>query len=512
MSRRGGEIQINDFGGGLHTAIAITELSIRSFNDLNNIVVGPNGDYVRSRYGNTAFNSSAMNSGANVQSLSYFKTIAGTEYLVSVCGNKIFKSDSLDGTMDDISGAVTITAGQDNIWTFLTFNNIHIGFGGISTAPDAPLQWTGSGNAAALSGTPPSAYGAVQANNRVFAFRTAAAPSIVQWCVLGNPQDWTGTGSGSQNVSTADNDSITAMAVLDNSVALVFKENSIHKMLISELISGAFPVYPLFHNVGCAGKHAVVVADGLCYFMTPFGEMKITDGNLIYDENNFPALSNVDNLWASMNTSRYKFIQGKRVVGEDYDHIIWLMTSTSSGTTHDTAMIWDLKNRCWLRHNTGFKMNVITVTQGGVPYTGNYAGLIYKQDDSTVTTDASESSANVDSYITSGWQNFGSYQRNKAVVEAYIAYVTQTSGNLRFSWGYNFNKYQKTEIIDQTSGSSKYSSAVYGVDTYTGNTDAIKRVFPIGNGDVFQYRIRNINSKFKLNALNLIGKRFSEVK
>lgn len=511
MTRRGAELEINNFAGGLHTATAITETKLNESYDLSNLVIGPNGDYIRSRYGNTAFNSSAMNSGVAVQSVSYYKLVTGGDFLVSVCGNKIFKADNLDGTMDDITGAVTITSGQDDIWTFLTFNNVHIGFGGPSTAPDAPIQYTGSGNAAALSGTPPSAYGAVQANNRVFSFRTAAAPSLVQWCILGNPQDWTGTGSGSQNISTSDNDSISALAVLDNNTILIFKQNTVHKMLINTLISGAFPVFTLFKNTGCAGKHAAVVADGLCYFITPMGDMEVTDGNTIIDDIALPQLSFIDDLWSAMNSARYEYIQGQRVKGTDYDHIIWLMTSTAAGTTHDTALIWDLKNRCWLRHKTGFKANCIATTQAGAIYTGHYAGIIYKQDVSTVTTDVSESSANIDSYWSSGWQKFGSYEKNKSVQETYVSYVTQSSGNLNFSWGYDFNQYQKSVNILESGGSALYDSGIYDVDVYGGDTDAIARIFPVGNGRVFQYRLRNIDSKMKINSLNLLGKKFAGV-
>lgn len=510
MTRRTTTKELNDFSGGLHSNIAVTELDINEAYDLSNVVIGPRGDYVRSKNGNTAFNSSAMNSGANVQSLSYFKLIAGTEYLVSVCGDKIFKSDDLDATMDDISGTVTITAGQNNIWTFLTFNNVHVGFGGVSTSPDAPIQWTGSGNAAALSGTPPSAYGAVQGNNRVFAFRTAASPSIVQWCILGNPQDWTGTGSGSQTISTADNDSVTAMAVMSDSVALIFKQNSVHKMLINQLVSAAFPVFPLFRNIGCAGKHACVVADGLCYFITNQGRMKITDGSTMVDDVSLPALAFIDDIWSTMNSSRYEFIQGKRLTGSDYDHIGWLMTSTAAGTTHNWLIRWDLKNKCWLRDKTGYKANVIETTQAGVIYTGNYAGLIYKQDVSTVTTEASESSANVDSYWQSGWLKLGLFDVFKSIIDTYLSFVTQTIGNLLFSWGYDFNVDQKTESIDQRAGGAFYNQAIYDVDVYSGQTDKIKRVSTIGNGRVFQFKLRNIDGKMKINSLDLLGKKIGK--
>lgn len=508
MTRRVIEKEINDFSGGLHSTAAITELDFKEAHDVSNIVIGPKGDYLRSKYGNTAFNSVAMNSGANVQGLAYYKIVTGTEFLVAVCGAKVYKSE-MDGTMDDVS-TPTITAGANNIWTLLTFNNVLIGFGGISTAPDAPFQYTGSGNAAALSGTPPSAYGAVQANNRVFAFRTEAAPSLVQWCVLGNPQDWTGTGSGSQNISTSDNDSNTAMAVIDNNVALVFKQNSVHKLMISTLVSAAFPVFTLFRNIGCAGKHAAVVADGLCYFITPQGKMKITDGEKIVDDTSLPQLAYIDNIWSAMNPARFEFIQGRRVTGQDYDHILWLMTSTAAGTTHDTALRWDLKNKCWLRDRTGYKANAITTTQSGTIYTGNYAGLVHKQDVASVTTEASEALVNVDSYWISGWFKFGSFDIFKSVVDAFLSFVTQISGDILFSWGYDFNSLFRTESISQIGAGGIYGVSTYGGDVYGGPSDKIRHVYPIGNGRVFQYRIRNINSKMKINSLTILGSKIGK--
>jgi len=510
MSRRIAEQEINDFSGGLHSNTAVTELNTNEAYDLSNIVIGPHGDYFRTKNGNTLFNSSAMNSGANVQSLSYLKLIDGTDFLVAIAGNKIFKSDSLDGTMDDITGAVTITANQNNIWTFLTFNNIHVGFGGPATNPDAPIQWTGSGNAAALSGTPPFAYGAVQCNNRVFAFRTAASPSILQWCILGNPQDWTGTGSGSQTISTADNDSITAVAVMDNNVLLVFKQTTVHKVLVSNLVSGAFPSFLLFRNTGCAGKHAVVVADGLCYYITTDGKMKITDGDKIVDDITLPQLAYVDDIWSSVNPARYEYIQGRRVRGSDYDHIIWIITSTSAGTTNDLALRWDIKNKCWIKDKTGFKMNVITTTSSDAIYTGNYAGFIYKQDVASVTTEASESSANINSYWKSGWFKYISFDVFKSIYDAYISFVTQSDGSITFSWGYDFNDEARSQTINQLSGNSFWDQALWDVGLWGGQSDKIAHVIPTGNGRVFQFAIRNMDFKMKINSLNLLGKKMAK--
>ena len=511
MSYAGNSFTINDFSGGLNSNSAVTELDLNEALDESNVIVGPSGSFFRTRYGDTEFNASAMNSGANVQGLGYAKFTSADDFLVAVCGNMLFRSATgLGGTMSDISGVLTITAGQNNIWTQFTFNDVHLGFGGPATNPDAPWSWTGSGNAAVLGGSPPSAYGAFHANNRVFAFRTAANPSRILWSILGNQADWTGTGSGNADIWTSDNDSLTAAAVMDNSTVLLFKENSIHKMIISQLVSSAFPIYPIVKGSGCVGKHACVVADGLCYFITSQGRMKITDGERIYDDKDYPNLASMDDLWSATNSSRWQYTQGMRVVGADYDQIWWAVSSSSSQTTNNWKFIWDLKNRCWLRDKTGYAVNVATTTQAGIPYGGHTNGKIYKKDVSTATTDASNSSTQIDSYWTSGWIKENSLEKIKQPRKANLSFVSQSSGNIQFSWGFDFNSATQTTSIDQRVNAGVWGQGMWGSMVWGGATDLIRPIRITGRGNVFQYRIRNIDSKMKINSLEFSGKVYGQ--
>ena len=116
-------VHIGDFSGGLVTNNPSSELNLNQSPDLDNVLLLNNG--FKKRFGDSTFNSTAMNSGADVQGLAYYKETAGSlEYLVAIAGDKIFKSDSLDGTMDEISkdsAATAPTAGQNNIWTFFKY-------------------------------------------------------------------------------------------------------------------------------------------------------------------------------------------------------------------------------------------------------------------------------------------------------------------------------------------------------------------------------------------------------
>lgn len=507
MGYRGTKIPSVGFGGGLHTNNPITEGEDNEAQDLSNIVLNHNGLGFRTRYCNTAFNSTAMNSGANVQGLGYLKLSNGNDFLVAICGDKAYSSTSLSGAMVDKTNSQTITGGQDNIWTPVVFNDVQVWFGGPRLAPDAPLVTAGS-NFTALGGSPPSAYGAFQANNRIFAFGPS---STIYWSILGNQADWTGVGSGSSDVWTKDGDTLTAGAVLDNSTALLFKNNSIHKMQINTLVNNAFPIFPMFDGVGCAGKHAVVVAYGVCYFITSQGRMRITDGSEIIDDKKLPALSNIDDLWSGCNKSRFPFIQGIHVVGADYDHIVWLASSSSSKTSNDVAFVWDLQNKCWLRHKTGYKANVMALQQNGVLYTGHYNGQIYLQDANTTgTTDASENGINIDSYWSTGWQKKGFTEDIKQPRKAEISFGSQTTGTIVFSWGFDYSINSKSTTIDQTPVGDDWDEGMWDVMEWASDDDYTRSVRITGRGNLFQYRIRNTDFKMKINTIEFSGKSYGQ--
>lgn len=511
----GREERINNFSGGLVTNRPATELELNEASDLSNIVIFNKGLGFRTRYGDSVLNSTAMNSGATVQGIGYLKLDNTNEYLVAVAGAKVFATGAgITGTMTDITGSLTITSGADNIWSFCTFNNKIVAFGGLFTGPNAPFKWTASGNASALGGSPPSAYYCFQANNRVFALKTAANPSRIYWSILGDEADWTGTGSGSADVWTSDNDSLVTAAILNTNTVLLFKENSIHQMQIGSLVDGAFPIFPLFDGVGCAGKHACVVADGLVYFITSQGKLRVTDGTKIFDETDIPQLSAIDDQWQATNRTRWKYIQGKRQTGADFDHIVWTVDYGTSQTTKNRAFVWDLINKCWLQHTTGYASNVLETTQGGALYGGHSDGKIYLKDASTsVYTDASNSSAVVEGYRTSGWISSQKYESIKQPRTINLSFYTQSAGAIRIFYGFDFNLFSGQQTINQVATSSfVWDSAIWDVGLWDGASLNMKPIRLTGRGNFFQFKIQSptVAAAMKINGLSISGKEYGQ--
>jgi len=486
-----------DFTGGLASSSYVMSIAKNQATLLRNVYISTEGG-IEKRRGNTAFNSSAMVSGSTVVTgLGYYKQGDGDEWLMSIAGTKLFKSDSLDGTMDDITGALTITTGQDNIWTHTQMNDLSIFVGG---APDAPIKWNGTGNGAVLGGTPPSGRFGFTHNNRFFIGSTAANPSRIAWSILGNPEDWSGTGSGTQDIEANDGDVLVGAAPLNTDVVLLFKENSIHQFVTR---TSPFPSFPLFRGVGAVGKNAIVLVDGVAYFITPRGRMKATDGSTVIS---FP--DSIDDIWDGLSRTRLKFINGVRYTGEGIDHIIW-MCSNGSSTTNNLAIVWDLLNKCWLQHTSGYKANVSTKTQAGVLYTGHYNGVIYKQDVSNVYRDNSETSPGaIDALWRSGWNLTTSMEKSFHPFRLNVGMTSQTAGNLSTSYGFDFAEDQTSEDLDMRAPGMLWDVGIWDVDSWGGQMEVIRRIFIKGRGLSFQVAFENnvADQVFKLQGYSVSGK------
>ena len=475
-------VKIFDFTGGLNTKSPVTSLKLNEASDLQNINILPSGGFEKRR-GNLLFNATAMNSGANVQGLGYYRQSGGTDYLMTICGAKGYKSDSLDGTMDDITGAVTITAGKDNIWTHSQINDLSIFVGG-PTSPDAPIKWNGTGNMAVLGGSPPSGSFGLTANNRMFIGSTNGNPSRIYWSVLGNPEDWSGTGSGTQDVGLNDGDTLVGGATIGTDTIILFKQNSIWTLAVR---SAPFPLYgPVFRDVGSISKRGIVYVDGIIYFITSEPRMKATDGTTIID---FP--DTIDNVWDSLNLSRLKYCHG--IHNRRLNQIKWFVSS-SGATTNDLCLIWDLKRKCWLRHTSGHNVNTSVLAQDRSIYGGGYDGKIYKFDSSGKYSDDSAGGAAIDAFWRTGWMDYEDMFTQKYINYVDLSYTTQSYGNGIFTTGFNFTFDRNEQNFSIFSSGGVWDTDSWDSMVWGNISDSSTLLFVNGNGKYIQHKIQNKNN------------------
>ena len=482
-------IRLYDFTGGLNTKSPTMVLKINEASDLQNINLLPTGGFQK-RNGNSVFNATAMDSGASVHGLGYYRTALTTDYIMAIAGTKLFKTDNLDGTMDDITGTVTITTGQDKIWTHNQMNNLSIFIGG---NPDAPIKWTGTGNAAVLGGSPPRGEFGIVANSRLFIGNTASNPSRIYWCILGNPEDWSGVGSGTQDVGLNDGDTLVGASVIGFDTMLLFKQNSVHMLAIR---SAPFPLFPLFSGVGAVSKRGIINVDGIVYFITTEPRMKATDGTNVMS---FP--DSIDDVWDSLSKSRLKYIHG--IHNRRLRQIQWFVSSTSA-TTHDLCLIWDLERKCWLRNTTGHSMNVSSFTADRVIYGGAYDGKIYKLDDSSTANDASETRPTINAFWRSGWMDYSTTLEAKTPQYVDLVFNGGLDVHFDFGYGFDFNLDRVIESVTFDSG-SEWDSGFWDSMTWGGNNNSSKLIQMQGSGKFFQYLIKHSNSEevFAFNGIEI---------
>ena len=479
MGPIGPNIELNDFSGGLNTFDPEYQSPLNQSPDLDNIVLLDKG--FKKRNGDSVWNSSAMvSSSTAIHGMGYIQLNAGTQFLNAIAGTKFFTDSGLSGTMADATGALTITSGQNNLWIPIIYNNLQIWFGG---APDAPFKYSGSGNAAVLGGSPPSASNAFGANNRIFAMNTTANPSRIFWPVLSDPEDWTGTGSGNADVAKSDGEALMAGIVTGPDTAILFKNSSTHLMILTRQ---PFPIYQLQKGIGLAGKNAYAYANGTIYIVTPGRRMKSTTDGVNFKT--YP--SYIDDIWDSINTTRIAYIQG--IYYEALEWIVWAV-STGSNTSNNYAIIWDIQNECFLRCTTGFKANVFAMVQNRRLFAGHYDGKLYEKLKSTIFSDASETSPGViDGYWRTPFKNT-EQGLDTTVHPLYInvAALSESASTLDISYGFDFTGVQTTQTFSLAAAGGLWDTAVWDTDVWGGQNAIILRIFTGGRGNLFSFKMRN---------------------
>lgn len=173
--------EIRDFSGLLNTRVSPL---LRKTNELavaRNVETDPLGALSK-RSGYTRVGDAV--DANSVVGLHDHAANTGTHTLLRVSGTKVYKLDA--GAFSDITGSVTLTSGSDA--SMATLNGTTAGF---NVARNAPWKWTGSGNIAALGGTPPSAkYGKVY-KNKLYVQNTSANPYRTLFSAIDNAESWT---------------------------------------------------------------------------------------------------------------------------------------------------------------------------------------------------------------------------------------------------------------------------------------------------------------------------------
>lgn len=449
--------------------------------------------------GSLAINTLALNGGASIIGLADWQTAAQARYLVIIAGSKIYQTLNLGASPTDITGAATITAGNNNQHTFSSLNNILAICGGVP--PDTPLQWTGTGNVTALAGTPPIGNLVTTANNFLFISGIAANPSRIFWSNVSDPNTW--VVSNFVDFRRSDGDIVTAIAPMNYNL-VIFKRRSTGILYTqTTATSGTVTLAPLTQinvNTGCCGSQGWdALPDGRLVVFGYDCHLRIFDGNSYEDISDPPTpKSNIQPTLDALNITRIPY-SCVRVYPTKKQ--IWLAVSTASNSSNDSIFIYDYELQAWQCQVPDRAANVMitsidnrsTPSHPIVLLTGNYSGFVYEHDKGT--TNAENADLHINGYGTVSIP-LGTESKDFIPRSIRVAMEAQASGQLQVGYGFNaYTDISLTTILPEVqSGAMLDISFVLDTSVLAGASTLIVSVPINSTGKCYTFQVQFSNA------------------
>ena len=490
-------IGIISMSGGLNTSASGLALEDNESTSSQNCDFDIFGSVLK-RNGYARLNTTAFNVGATWNSLHWLELSSGTDFLMGTCGNKLAKMDSLDGIWDDITGFLTITAGNNNHMRWRTFLDTAVGTNNV----DVPIKWTGTGNGAALT-VPTNLTKAkfIEVFNAytILAHITLSATdhkSRLYWSTINTIETW--DAADFADIARNDGTDITGLRVLGDKM-VIFKERSIWVGLFTGDADIPFQFIMTPSSVGCIAPDSIQeVSNGLKFLSI--------DGFYYFDGANSTKVS--DKITVTLDTFGRNRFSNVQSVFQRTNNRYWSAFSTSGGTTNNRCITWDSVNNAYglyKGHNANCFEIVHTSGEERV-YFGDYAGFVYRAD-TGLNDNPSGTETAIDAFHYTKWLNFNDLVDVKGIPSVYIYYQISSS-TLTFAYAYDFeNADTYTQTFTLSTSSSVYGSAVYGTDTYAATGGAIIRRDLTSRGRVVRFKFANatIGGTFRIDGLGILG-------
>jgi hypothetical protein len=309
-------------------------------------------------------------------------------------GTKIEKMDNLDGTWDDITGAVSLTSGQNRLFSFAILNDIVIAVNGTDNA----VQINSSLTASTVGALPGSAIPTFVYEHRGYMWYITSNAAFFSdlntpATVGANNFIRVGGKNGGEHVGGVDFQGRN----------YVFKRHAIHAVEFQPtqvnssgdlfpFIEIANPVVP---GVGTQSPHSIVKftlpatntkesGRELVFFVDQFGVPRIFDGesSVAIGTNILTSRDETITSLEDMERTRLPYVWA---VNDASNNLIYCFMTSEGGTQHDVCWVLDYTTSfAWSRDSyaKSFNCGAIFETTDGIfkPYFADYNGQVYEMD------------------------------------------------------------------------------------------------------------------------------------
>lgn len=422
-----------------------------------------------------------------------------TRTLINIADAKIYTMDGLDGTWDDSTDAVSLTA--ENYTDFSNFLNECYMTNGVN----APWKTNTSLDSAAMTvpaGLTTAKYNEEYSNYLFLGNVTVSGTthkSRIYWCNIKDTGTWTATDF--IDIAKDDGQEITGLKALGNRL-VIFKERSIYVLFFTGDADIPF-ILPdggrTNSTVGCVAPFSIQeVSNGILFLAQ--------DGLYLFDGiNSYKTSDKISPTIQGLNPTR---LNQARSINYGKKNMYMMSVPSSSSSTNDTIITWDYLLQAFSLYSGVLASSMTILYASGVderPYFGDYGGFVYRMDIGDDDYPANVKTA-ISSYYWTNWKPTGDLVNQKVTNEV-VLYHTIENSTMSFSWAYDFSASEDYTISFSMSTSiDVYGGGVYGEATYAKTGGNPKRLSLKGRGRVVRYKFGNSNATetWRVDGLGLL--------
>ena len=269
------------------------------------------------------------------------KTTAGATLVFAGGSTKLFKLDSGDLSLDNVSKSGNYSTPTDQRFRFTQFGNVIVAANGFDKLQGFNLN--SSSLFANLSADAPEARYVTVVRDFVVSGYQSSYQNRVQWSALGDESSWTASATTQADFQDIP-DGGSVVGVTGGEFGLILMDRSIHRMVYvgSPLI---FQFDNISRNLGCYEANSVIQYGGTTFFL---GD----DGFYACDGQNVVPIGNEKvNRFFFDNVDEGTLYLMSAAVDPTKKLIIWAYASVSSATV-DSLLIYNYQTQRWTSGTT----------------------------------------------------------------------------------------------------------------------------------------------------------------
>lgn len=460
---------------GINTKVSDIDLAIGESFGLTNVNLTE--ESLEQRFGSELISTNIfVDSGANPVPITglFSDKLNGVVRQVGTGGDRF--QEFIGGAWVNVTGAVTLTSNPNLHTTFTKFkdnaaDDVYI----IANGTDAPIKWTGVGNAVALVGPPGNFQFQAVHKNKLW----VNVDQIVYFSAILDGETWNLT---RDVIAFSGNGGAITGIVPYNDRLVVFQNKSISMVYGSEYRD--IYVEEVVSGEGCVSGFSPVVINSrrlgtVIIYLSSDGYFKAFNGTRSPVKIGEVAQSP---LFSSMNPTRWP-----QAIGVDYEkrNQYWLAMTYGSGATNDQVVLYDYFNDVHSHPTTGRAISTVLnhenlainaaaifeSANGPILVTGDYEGRLLQQDSGLNDID----NETIEFSWLSSKIDFGDPTHVKLVVDQNVLTTQYSDTNLELRVSSDQRRGISEKLI-RVNGNSRWGTMIWGVGRWAANTPVYTRM------------------------------------